>query len=141
MTFNGRKIRGNVSTLQIVDIGNNGCTDASNEVGGSFSQNFGVIRVSTSETSSIHLYRMQTTKRLPYDASEMDVKAAIESLTRSCRVEVSNKQQTMEIFGTSHSLRSSQICVLQHLSFGGSFRMAKNWKLPLAQKSQSLLYK
>lgn len=111
VTFNGRKNRGNVSTLQIVDIGNNGCADASNEIGGSFSQDFGVIRVSTSETSSIHLYRMQTTKLLPYDASEMDVKAAIESLTRSCRVEVTKQAANNgNIWDITFSSFKSDLC-------------------------------
>ena len=111
VTFIGDKVRGNISSLQIVDLGENGCADASNESQGSISQSFGVVRISTSEVSSIQLYQMQTTKNIPYDASDMDVEAAIESLTLSCGVEV-NKETANNgnIWDITFSSLNSDLC-------------------------------
>lgn len=111
VTFTGDKVRGNVPSLQIVDLGENGCSDASDKPDGSFSQSFGVVRISTTEISSIHLYQLQTTKNIPNDASDIDVKAALESLTHSCRVEVSKEAANNgNIWDITFSSFKSDLC-------------------------------
>lgn len=81
VTFLGPAVAGNVRQLRIVDVGANGC----GEVTGA------TVTLQTEETlveSFVPLYKVQNTADLAYDATAADVKAAIESLTGACMVDV-----------------------------------------------------
>jgi hypothetical protein len=77
VTFTGSLLRGAVgSLLEVVDFGNNGCNSRS-----------GVSYTGTTvvRQSVIPVYRTETTVNLPYDASAVDVKDALEGLNRVAR--------------------------------------------------------
>ena len=88
ITFTGDNVRGNVPPLQIVDVGINGCLDAT-DLGGTFKNSLAAISVEQVEIPYIPLYEVQTTVDIPYDASAEDVRTAIESLSQACTVTVS----------------------------------------------------
>ncbi|KAL3797523.1 hypothetical protein HJC23_009887 [Cyclotella cryptica] len=90
ITFTGDNVRGNVPPLQIVDVGTNGCLDAS-DLGGVFKEAVAPIVVEQVEIPYIPFYEVQTTVDIPYDASGDDLKAAIESLSQACTVNVSRR--------------------------------------------------
>jgi hypothetical protein len=90
VTFVGEKVRGNVPLLHIVDNGVNGCVEA-HFFGGHYSQDLGTVLVTKERLSYIPSYKMQTTQDLPFDATELEVKGAIESLSQACLVEVSRE--------------------------------------------------
>eukprot|EP00985_Skeletonema_marinoi_P002205 scaffold893_cov143-Skeletonema_marinoi.AAC.9 len=87
VTFTGDNVRGNVPPLEIVDIGTNGCLD-SHSIGGVFSEDIAPVAVEQVEISYVPMYELQTTTDIPYDASAADMKAAIESLSMACSVDV-----------------------------------------------------
>ena len=87
VTFTGDNVRGNVPPLEIVDIGTNGCLD-SHSIGGVFSEDIAPVAVEQVEISYVPMYEVQTTTDIPYDASAADMKAAIESLSMACSVDV-----------------------------------------------------
>ncbi len=93
VTFTGDRVRGNMPSIQIVDIGSNGCADA-HKSGGTFSNDLGIVTVTNSKIAYTPFYEMQTTRPIPYDASALDMKAAIESLTQNCNVDVSKSIQS-----------------------------------------------
>ena len=80
----------NIPTLHILDVGLNGCTDAYAS-GGIFKEDIGPIVVEQIETPYVAFYKIQTTTDIPYDASSADMKAALESLSQACTVDVSQK--------------------------------------------------
>ena len=88
ITFTGNNVRGNVPPLQIIDVGINGCLDAT-DLGGTFKNSLAAISIEQVEIPYISLYEVQTTVDIPYDASAEDVKTAIESLSQACTVSVS----------------------------------------------------
>ena len=88
ITFTGDNVRGNVKPLQVVDVGENGCTDAADEAGGRFSQDLEPIVIAQESISFVPLYKVQTTEEIPFDASAMDVQSAIENLSLACKVDV-----------------------------------------------------
>ena len=90
VTFTGENVRGNVPPLEIVDIGTNGCLD-SYSIGGVFSEDVAPVAVEQVETSFVPLYELQTTTDIPYDATAFDMKAAIESLSIACSVDVTRE--------------------------------------------------
>ena len=80
VTFLGPAVAGNVPQLTIIDVGVNGCTDIA-----------GATATPQQETlaeSYVPLYKVQNTADLAYDATAADVKAAIETLTGACMVDV-----------------------------------------------------
>lgn len=82
VTFSGPAVAGNVPQLQVIDLGDNGC---GGNVNGTFGQEVGRTLVE----SFIPLYKVQNTADLAYDSTAEDVKAAIESLSGVCTVDVS----------------------------------------------------
>ena len=90
VTFTGSNVRGNIPPLQIVDVGLNGCLDAQ-LLGGTFGQDIAPIAVEQVVTPFLPFYEIQTTTDIPYDASPADMKAALESLSQACTVDVTRK--------------------------------------------------
>lgn len=90
ITFTGLNVRGNVPPLQLVDVGTNGCLDA-HDLGGNFGDVLAPIVVEQVEVPYIPMYEVQTTVDIPHDASAADMKAAIESLSQACTVNVSRQ--------------------------------------------------
>jgi len=90
VTFTGDNVRGNVPPLKIIDIGTNGCLD-SYSIGGVFSEDIAPVAVEQVEISYVPMYKVQTTTDIPYDATAADMKAAIESLSMACSVDVSRE--------------------------------------------------
>ncbi|KAL7442689.1 hypothetical protein ACHAXH_009869 [Discostella pseudostelligera] len=90
VTFTGSNVRGNVPPLQIVDVGSNGCLDAQ-LLGGKFGDDIAPIEVELVEIPYVPFYDIQTTADIPYDASSADMKAALESLSQACTVNVSRQ--------------------------------------------------
>ena len=88
VTFVRVKNRGEIPLLQIVDIVSNGCADA-HDSGGYFSQDLGDVSVHKVMNSFMPLYTMQIKDPIQFDASDLDVKAALENLSQSCVVHVS----------------------------------------------------
>ena len=76
ITFTGDNVRGNVPPLQIVDVGINGCLDAT-DLGGTFKDSLAPIVVEQVEIPYIPFYEVQTTVDIPCDASSDDMKAAM----------------------------------------------------------------
>ena len=91
ITFVGLNVRGSVPSLQVVDIGTNSCSDADSSQGGIFSQNLAPVAVEQVHASRTPIYEVQTTRDIPWDASSADVKAALESLSQTCFVDVSRR--------------------------------------------------
>jgi len=90
ITFVGDLVRGDVRPLSIQDVGVNGCLDAFlTNAGNKFSNKWSAPFIATTRHASLPVYKMQTTKAIPYDASARDVKAALESLSLSCNFDVS----------------------------------------------------
>lgn len=80
VAFLGPAVAGNVPQLSIIDVGVNGCSDVA-----------GATVTPLQETlveSFVPLYKVQNTADLAYDATAADVKAAIETLTGACMVDV-----------------------------------------------------
>ena len=90
VTFTGDNVRGNVPPLQIIDIGTNGCLD-SHSIGGVFSEDIAPVALEQVEIPYVPMYEVQTTTDIPYDATAADMKAAIESLSMACSVDVSRE--------------------------------------------------
>ena len=90
VTFTGSNVGGNVPPLQIVDVGSNGCLDA-HLLGGIFSDDIAPIEVEQVVIPYVPFYDIQTTADIPYDASASDMKAALESLSQACTVDVSRQ--------------------------------------------------
>eukprot|EP00956_Cyclotella_meneghiniana_P022416 scaffold42451_cov66-Cyclotella_meneghiniana.AAC.3 len=90
ITFTGDNVRGNVPPLQVVDVGINGCLDAT-DLGGTFKDSLAPIVVEQVEIPYIPFYEVQTTVDIPYDASSDDMKAALETLSQACTVTVSRE--------------------------------------------------
>lgn len=90
ITFVGDNVRGNVHPLQVIDVGENGCLDASSdsEAGGKFRNDLEPIVIAQESISFVPLYKVQTTEEIPFDASAMDVQSAIENLSQACKVDV-----------------------------------------------------
>jgi len=108
VTFVGDNVRGNISPLQVIDVGGNGCMDASDEAGGKFSQDLDSIVIAQESISFVPLYRVQTTEEIPFNASAMDVQSAIENLSLACKVDVTrsingNGYSWDVTFGTTNS--------------------------------------
>ena len=82
VTFTGALVRGDVPSLQVLDVGTNGCTPVA-PTGAPGSD------VSTVQTSYVPVYRLQTTRPLAYSASASAVKDALEGLSLVTRAEVS----------------------------------------------------
>jgi hypothetical protein len=86
VTFTGALVRGDVPTMDIVDVGVNGCNP------GSPVNNVGERTISGTsfgaQQSFVPVYRMQTTPPLPYSASASAVKDALEGLSLVTRTEV-----------------------------------------------------
>ena len=90
ITFTGDNVRGNVPPLQIVDVGINGCLDAT-DLGGTFKDSLAPIVVEQVEIPYIPFYEVQTTVDILYDASSDDMKAAIGTLSQACTLTVSRE--------------------------------------------------
>ena len=86
ITFTGKKNRGDLQLLEVVDVGNNGCLDSA-DAGGNFGD-FVEITVEKSKASFIPIYKMHTTKPIPYNAVSNDIEAALQSLPLTCGVKV-----------------------------------------------------
>lgn len=82
ISFVGKAVAGNVPQLRVVDLGDNGCGVVSNGTAG---QEAGDTLVE----SFLPLYKVQNTADLAYNATAADMKAAIETLSGSCTVDVS----------------------------------------------------
>lgn len=82
VTFVGEAVAGNVPQLQIADLASNGCGEVTNATTGH-------VVETTVQESFVPFYRVQNTEDLSYDAESADVKAAIESLSGACKVDVS----------------------------------------------------
>ena len=89
ITFSG--LRGDVPLLEIIDVGSNGCLDAS-DFGGKFSRDIEIKSVSEELSSFLSIYKVQTTTLIPFDATASYMKAAIEELSLVCKVEVSRER-------------------------------------------------
>lgn len=79
--FVGTAVAGDVSQIQVIDVGENGCRVVNNATAGQEAE--------TLVDSFIPLYKVQNTPDLTYDATAADVKAAIEGLSGACTVDVS----------------------------------------------------
>lgn len=88
VTFKGAEIRGNVPSLRVSDVGENGCLDASDS-GGYFSHDIESISVIQESMAFLPVYKVQTTEEIPFDASASDVQSAIKSLSLVCMSDVS----------------------------------------------------
>lgn len=82
ITFVGGAVAGDVPLLQVIDVGENGCGAVANATAGAEAGE-------TLVESFVPLYRVQNTEDLAYDAAAADMKAAIESLSGACTVDVS----------------------------------------------------
>ncbi|GFH60050.1 hypothetical protein CTEN210_16526 [Chaetoceros tenuissimus] len=87
VTFVGDNVRGNVPSIQFHDVGKNGCDDAST-AGGKFIGHLGLSSVQVERISFVPIYMMQTTNDIPFDATEVEMKEALESLSQVCKVDV-----------------------------------------------------
>lgn len=81
VTFHGPAVAGDVPQLTLIDVGANGCSEVASIAALTESQG-------TLVDSFVPLYKVQTTADLAYDATAADVKAAIETLTGACTVDV-----------------------------------------------------
>jgi hypothetical protein len=82
ITFTGALVTGQQLTVQAVDVDINDCaTAAGDNTMVSFSN-------SVVQSSSIPIYLVERTVDISYDASEADVKAALEALSGTCAVDV-----------------------------------------------------
>lgn len=88
VTFVGDNVRGNVPSIQFHDVGTNGCDDASTVAGGKFLGHLGLSSVQVERISFAPIYMMQTTNDIPFDATELEMKEALESLSKVCTVDV-----------------------------------------------------
>lgn len=82
VSFVGTAVAGNVPQINVVDLGSNGCGELTNGA-------TGVMAQTTVQNSFIPIYKVQNTEDIAYNAESADVKAAIESLTGTCKVDVS----------------------------------------------------
>jgi hypothetical protein len=94
VTFDGVVDAGNVPQLTITDVGTDGCQPFLN----ASSSSPVACTDLTVEKSFVPLYKLQTTARLPYDATAADVKASIEALSAAGVVEV-----TRSLVGTGYT--------------------------------------
>lgn len=81
VTFLGPAVAGNVPQLSIIDVGENGC-------GAVTGATTTVLAAETLVNSFVPLYKVQNTADLAHDASAADVKAAVETLSGTCMVDV-----------------------------------------------------
>lgn len=81
VTFIGNLVAGDVPQLRLIDVGENGCGAMTNATTGHKTS-------TTLADSFVPLYKIQNTEDLTYDAAAADVKAAIESLSGACTVDV-----------------------------------------------------
>lgn len=79
ITFTGTMVRGSVPLLVVLDQGSNGC----------YSSAVNAAIVARTRYSVVPVYRLETTKPLPFDATEEVIKDALESLPLVNRVDVS----------------------------------------------------
>lgn len=101
ITFHGALVRGDVPQLTITDVGTDGCEpflNATSYVKTYSQENPVAYKDYTLEPSFLPLYKVQTTAELGYDATAADVKAAVETLTAACTVDVSR-----ELVGTGYT--------------------------------------
>lgn len=82
VTFVGEAVAGDVPQLQVADVASNGCGEMANATTGH-------VVETTVQESFVPLYRVQNTEDISYNAESADVKAAIESLSGVCNVDVS----------------------------------------------------
>lgn len=84
VTFVGPAVAGNVPQLSVIDVGENGCS----EIAGATVSLPLTTPEKTLVNSFVPLYKVQNTADLAHDATAADVKAAIETLTGACMVDV-----------------------------------------------------
>ena len=88
MTFTGAKVRGNLVSMAVKDLGINDCN-----------AHAGMGATSTvAERAFSTLFKVQTTAPIAVSASAADVKSAVEALTQACTVDV-----TRAVDGNGHS--------------------------------------
>lgn len=87
ITFSGNLVRGDVDLLEVIDIGKNGCFDSS-IYNGTFLTGLDNVSISKERFSTVPVYTMQRTSQIPYNATDKDVKAALEELSLVCKVNV-----------------------------------------------------
>lgn len=88
VTFVGDNVRGNVPSIQFHDVGKNGCDDASIVAGGKFIGHLGLSSIQVERISFVPIYTMQTTNDISFDATEIEMKEALELLSQVCKVDV-----------------------------------------------------
>ncbi len=81
VTFDGPAVAGHVDQLTLIDVGANGCSEVDSIADLTMTEEILV-------DSFVPLYKVQNTADLAYDATAADVKAAIETLTGACTVDV-----------------------------------------------------
>lgn len=91
VTFTGLNVRGDVPLIELIDVGSNGCLNA-DDSGGKFSRHIEMKSVSEESVSFLPIFKVQTTPSIPYDATASQMKAAIESLSLVCTVDVSRNK-------------------------------------------------
>ena len=79
VTFTGAMVRGSVPLLVVLDQGSNGCSPTAVDP----------AVVTQTRYSAVSVYRLETSAPLPYDASEEEMKDALEALSLVTRVDVS----------------------------------------------------
>lgn len=88
VTFTGSLVRGNVPTLEVTDLGVDGCIDAEDSSPTYVFRNNVSSSVRTVQRAYVPVWRAQTTEMLAWDASAADVKYALEALGQICTVDV-----------------------------------------------------
>lgn len=89
VTFTGTNVWGNILPLQVIDVGSNGCFDASNS-GVTFDHVLDLTPGVVQETVTyVPFDKTQRSVDIPFDADARDVKAAIKNLSQACKVDVS----------------------------------------------------
>jgi hypothetical protein len=81
ITFVGDNVRGNVPSLQVIDIGTNGCNDAEDESASYVYSSYIVPKIAVSHRSVMPVYKALTTVDLPFNAQAEDVKDALNALS------------------------------------------------------------
>ena len=80
LTFVGDLVRGSQPSIEVIDLGSNGCNN--------FKNSTVLTTISKIRTSVVPVYTLETTPDLPYDASASDVKDALEGLNLVARADV-----------------------------------------------------
>ena len=94
VTFVGDLVRGDVPELAVVSLGRDGCHDAEAEDASYVFGTNATGSVQTLQTSTVPVWRAQTTAPLPWDAEADDVKYALEALQQVCTVDVERVVET-----------------------------------------------